>query len=63
MRDKLFQEHAIIVFSGSLSGIAEEAPFATKDIDKVADTVHEAGMALKVAKLKPMAVIKGRFFF
>lgn len=40
-------------------GIAEEAPVAYKDIDLVVDTVHETGIAHKVAKLKPVAVIKG----
>jgi tRNA-splicing ligase RtcB len=40
-------------------GIAEEAPVAYKDIDLVVDTVHETGIARKVAKLKPVAVIKG----
>jgi tRNA-splicing ligase RtcB len=59
LRDQLFNEKGIIVRSGSMSGIAEEAPFAYKDIDVVVDTVHEAGIALKVAKLSPMAVIKG----
>lgn len=59
LRDQLFNEQGIIIRSGSMKGIAEEAPFAYKDIDVVVDTVHEAGIALKVAKLKPMAVIKG----
>jgi len=40
-------------------GIAEEAPIAYKDVDIVVDTVHEAGIATKVAKLRPVAVIKG----
>jgi tRNA-splicing ligase RtcB len=40
-------------------GIAEEAPVAYKDIDLVVDTVHETGIARKVAKLRPLAVIKG----
>jgi tRNA-splicing ligase RtcB len=59
LRDKLFKEQGIIVRSASMSGIAEEAPFAYKDIDLVVDTVHEAGLALKVAKLIPLSVIKG----
>lgn len=52
-------EKGIYVQAGSYRGIAEEAPIAYKDIDLVVDTVHEAGIALKVAKLKPLAVIKG----
>ncbi len=59
LRDQLLKEQGIYVRSGSLRGISEEAPFAYKDIDIVVETVHEAGIALKVAKLKPMAVIKG----
>lgn len=59
LRDQLLAEQGIYVRSGSLRGIAEEAPFAYKDIDVVVDTVDEAGIAVKVARLKPMAVIKG----
>lgn len=59
LRKQLLEEQNIVVRSGSLSGIAEEAPLAYKDIDLVVNTVHEAGIALKVARLKPMAVIKG----
>lgn len=49
----------IAVRYSSFGGIAEEAPFAYKDVDLVVDAVHQAGLALKVAKLLPMAVIKG----
>ena len=59
LRDQLLKEQGIYVRSGSLRGISEEAPFAYKDIDIVVETVHEAGIAAKVAKLKPLAVIKG----
>lgn len=58
LRDQLLTE-GIYVRSGSLRGIAEEAPFAYKDIDLVIETVHAAGIAVKVAKLRPVAVIKG----
>ena len=40
-------------------GLAEEAPLAYKDIDKVVEVVHQAGLAGKVARLFPLAVIKG----
>lgn len=59
LRDQLLKEQGVLVRSGSLRGISEEAPFAYKDIDMVVDTVHDAGIAVKVAKLKPLAVIKG----
>ncbi|MCU0559534.1 MAG: RtcB family protein [Desulfobacterales bacterium] len=49
----------IQVRAGSLSGLAEEAPGAYKDVDRVVDVVHGAGIAKQVARLKPLAVIKG----
>ena len=39
--------------------LVEEAPAAYKDIDSVVDVVHGAGISKKVARLKPMVVIKG----
>ena len=49
----------ILVRAGSLSGLAEEAPSAYKDVNRVVDVVHGAGIARKVARLTPVAVIKG----
>ena len=49
----------IKVRAGSLPGLAEEAPSAYKDVDMVVETVSDAGIAKKVARLKPVAVIKG----
>jgi tRNA-splicing ligase RtcB len=42
-----------------MSGLAEEAPAAYKDVNRVVEVVHNAGIAKKVARLKPLAVIKG----
>ncbi len=42
-----------------MPGLAEEAPTAYKDVDAVVDTVSGAGIAKKVARLVPVAVIKG----
>jgi tRNA-splicing ligase RtcB len=42
-----------------MSGLAEEAPAAYKDVDAVVETVVAAGIARKVARLKPVAVVKG----
>jgi len=56
---KELEEQGIKVRAGSLSGLAEEAPQAYKDVDAVVETVSEAGIARKVARLKPIAVIKG----
>jgi tRNA-splicing ligase RtcB len=39
--------------------LAEEAPLAYKDVDLVIETVHNANISLKVAKLEPLGVIKG----
>lgn len=49
----------IIINAGSLASLAEEAPEAYKDIDKVVEVTHQAGIATKVARLKPLAVVKG----
>ncbi|MCK6627629.1 MAG: RtcB family protein [Anaerolineae bacterium] len=49
----------IHVRAGSMSGLAEEAPIAYKDVDRVVEVVHGAGIAKKVARLTPLAVIKG----
>ena len=58
LRNEL-QSHGIQVRAGSLSGLAEEAPQAYKDVDAVVETVEAAGIARKVARLRPVAVIKG----
>ncbi len=58
MRKEL-EKRGIAVRAGSLPGLAEEAPSAYKDVDKVVETVSEAGIARKVARLKPVAAIKG----
>jgi tRNA-splicing ligase RtcB len=60
--DKLKAEleaQGIQVRAGSMPGLAEEAPDAYKDIEHVVDVVHRAGLARKVAKLRPLAVMKG----
>ncbi len=60
--DKLRQEleaDGIAVRAGSMGGLAEEAPQAYKDVDEVVDTVIGAQIARKVARLRPVAVVKG----
>ncbi len=52
-------EQGIAVNAGSMAGLAEEAPEAYKDVDEVVDTVQQAGIATKVARLRPVAVVKG----
>jgi tRNA-splicing ligase RtcB (3'-phosphate/5'-hydroxy nucleic acid ligase) len=58
LRKELLDE-GIIIQAGSIRGIAEEAPAAYKDVHSVVDVVDRAGIAKKVAQLKPLAVIKG----
>jgi len=49
----------ILVYAHSRRGVAEEAPGAYKDVDLVVGTAEEAGISRAVARLRPMAVIKG----
>jgi tRNA-splicing ligase RtcB len=49
----------IIVKCPSAAGLTEEAPEAYKDVEEVVRVVHESGLAKKVARVSPMAVIKG----
>jgi len=49
----------IIIMAASKKGAAEEAPLAYKDVDEVVLATHEAGLARRVVKLKPLACIKG----
>ena len=49
----------IHIRAGSMAGLAEEAPSAYKDVDAVVETVSGANIARKVARLRPVAVIKG----
>ena len=58
LREKL-EAQGIHVRAGSMSGLAEEAPAAYKDVNRVVEVVHNAGIAKKVARLRPLAVIKG----
>lgn len=60
--DQLLRElekKGIFIQAGSLSGLAEEAPSAYKDVDQVIEAVVGAGIAKKVARLIPLAVVKG----
>jgi tRNA-splicing ligase RtcB len=52
-------EQGIYVKSETREGIAEEIPEAYKDVDEVIEVVHQAGISRKVARLRPMGVIKG----
>jgi len=56
---KEMNESGIEVKAGSWKSLAEEAPEAYKDIDEVVRVVDELGISKKVARLKPLAVVKG----
>ena len=58
LRSRL-EAQSIAVRAGSMSGLAEEAPEAYKDVSRVVEVVHRAGVGKKVARLEPLAVVKG----
>jgi tRNA-splicing ligase RtcB len=49
----------ILVKAQSRSGLVEEKPDAYKDVSQVVEVVQKAGIATKLAKLVPLAVMKG----
>jgi tRNA-splicing ligase RtcB (3'-phosphate/5'-hydroxy nucleic acid ligase) len=53
------EARGIIVRCPSNKGLAEEAPFAYKDVDSVVEVVERAGLARRVARLVPLGVVKG----
>lgn len=53
------RRRGIAIRSPSMRGVAEEAPLAYKDVSSVIDVTHRAGLARKVAELRPMICIKG----
>ena len=57
-RERL-EKHGVIVRSETRDGISEEIPEAYKDVDAVINVVHNAGLSKRVARLKPIGVIKG----
>ena len=58
LRDQL-KSRGILICAGSMSGLAEEAPLAYKDVARVVEVVHMLGIGRKIARLEPVAVIKG----
>lgn len=53
------EDRGVIVRSAGRETLAEEMPEAYKDISNVVDVVHHAGISKKVARLRPMGVVKG----
>lgn len=56
---KKLRERGVFIQATTRSGITEEIPEAYKNISSVVEVVHKAGISSKVAKLKPIGVIKG----
>ncbi len=53
------EDRGVVVRSEGRSTLAEEMPEAYKDVSEVVDVVHQAGISRKIAKLRPLGVIKG----
>ena len=53
------RERGVHVMAAGLATVAEEMPEAYKDVADVVNVVHGAGVAVKVAQLRPIGVIKG----
>jgi tRNA-splicing ligase RtcB len=58
LRSELEAE-GVVVRAGSMAGLADEAPMAYKDLEQVVQVVHSAGLARRVARTRPLGVIKG----
>ena len=58
LRDEL-SAHGIQVRAGRLKDLPEEAPYAYKDVDVVVEVCDRAGLGRKVARLRPLGVVKG----
>jgi tRNA-splicing ligase RtcB len=52
-------QRGIIVKAGSMASLAEEASEAYKDVAAVVEVTHNAGISRKVAKARPLGVVKG----
>ena len=57
--DRELDAIGIIARARGHRGLAEEQPAAYKDVDQVVEVVHKAGLSKKVARLRPVGVIKG----
>ncbi len=53
------REKGIIIKSRSKPGVAEEAPGAYKDVDRVVEIMHRSGVNKKIARMKPLVCVKG----
>jgi len=56
---RALEQRGIVVRSASQVVLAEEADSAYKDVDKVVEVSHKVGIATRVARMTPLAVVKG----
>ncbi len=56
---KELEREGIVVCARGAKTLAEEAPEAYKDITRVVETIHRAGISRKVARMRPIGVVKG----
>ena len=56
---KELRKKGIIVRSATESTLREEVPDAYKDVSNVVDVIHKARISLKVARMRPLGVVKG----
>ena len=52
-------ERGVVMMAQGRGTALEEAPWAYKDVENVVDVCHNAGIAKKVARLRPIGVVKG----
>lgn len=57
--DKELESRGVIAMASSRLGLAEEQPMAYKNVDHVVEVVHNADLSRKVARMRPIGVIKG----
>ncbi len=57
--DKELEARGVIARAQSRKGLAEEQPKAYKNVDDVVEVVDHAGLSKKVARMRPIGVIKG----
>jgi tRNA-splicing ligase RtcB len=58
LKEEMDQRGVVMMAQGKDTAL-EEAPWAYKDVENVVDVCHNAGLARKVARLRPIGVVKG----
>ncbi len=57
--DRELEARGVIAMAASRGGLTEEQPKAYKNVDHVVEVVHNADLSRKVARMRPIGVIKG----